>query len=144
MPAVKKQMGWIKHAFVFTMRYLKKATEVPHPNADFYIECIQEVIRGGGDTDTNACIVGGMLGALIGYDKLPEFQKQTVLAWSNKVKGKRTGIWDLVINGIGSRHRDQFLCPGLHALKNVTKIHSQARETLEITQKSTESKSSKK
>ena len=34
--------------------------------SDSFERAIQETISLGGDTDTNACIVGGMMGALIG------------------------------------------------------------------------------
>lgn len=33
---------------------------------------VKNVLRRGGDTDTNASIVGGMLGAITGFRKLPE------------------------------------------------------------------------
>lgn len=33
---------------------------------------IKKVLSRGGDTDTNAAIVGGMLGALIGFKRLPK------------------------------------------------------------------------
>ena len=32
---------------------------------------IRTVLEQGGDTDTNAAIVGGMLGALVGFTNLP-------------------------------------------------------------------------
>ena len=32
---------------------------------------MRKVIQKGGDTDTNAAIVGGMVGAVIGFKKLP-------------------------------------------------------------------------
>jgi len=31
---------------------------------------LKEVISLAGDTDTNACIVGGMMGALVGFKKI--------------------------------------------------------------------------
>jgi ADP-ribosylglycohydrolase len=31
---------------------------------------MKEMISEGGDTDTNACIVGGLLGAAYGFEKL--------------------------------------------------------------------------
>lgn len=34
----------------------------------------------GGDTDTNAAIVGGMIGALHGASSIPEYMKMPVLA----------------------------------------------------------------
>ena len=33
------------------------------------------IIKRGGDTDTNAAIVGGMLGSLIGFKNLPNEYK---------------------------------------------------------------------
>lgn len=32
---------------------------------------MKNVISQGGDTDTNACIVGGVIGSMIGFQKLP-------------------------------------------------------------------------
>ena len=32
---------------------------------------MRQVIKEGGDTDTNAAIVGGMIGALIGFNAIP-------------------------------------------------------------------------
>lgn len=33
---------------------------------------MRKVISQGGDTDTNAAIVGGLIGSLVGYKNLPE------------------------------------------------------------------------
>ena len=33
---------------------------------------MRKVISQGGDTDTNAVIVGGLIGSLVGYKNLPE------------------------------------------------------------------------
>ena len=30
------------------------------------------MIKQGGDTDTNACIIGGLMGALVGFNQLPQ------------------------------------------------------------------------
>ena len=32
---------------------------------------MRKVIQSGGDTDTNACIVGGLLGSILGFTALP-------------------------------------------------------------------------
>lgn len=42
---------------------------------------MREIIQNGGDTDTNAAIVGGMLGALVGIKGIPEEYVQKSLAF---------------------------------------------------------------
>ncbi len=32
---------------------------------------MRKIIQQGGDTDTNACIVGGLVGCIFGFKKLP-------------------------------------------------------------------------
>ena len=36
-----------------------------------YIQIIRDIIRRAGDTDTNGAIVGGLIGAILGFRKLP-------------------------------------------------------------------------
>lgn len=43
-----------------------------------YIEEIQKIISQAGDTDTNAAIVGGLLGAVIGFKQLPIFYLEKI------------------------------------------------------------------
>jgi len=45
--------GWLKHAITRCFRYLRLA-ENEELTSDYYTKCIKEVIKGGGDTDTNA------------------------------------------------------------------------------------------
>ena len=42
---------------------------------------IGAVLLEGGDTDTNAAIVGGMIGAAVGIDKIPAHMKDPVLSF---------------------------------------------------------------
>ena len=44
-----------------------------------YETAIAETLLGGGDTDTNACIVGGLIGAAVGVDGIPENMRHAVL-----------------------------------------------------------------
>ena len=44
-----------------------------------YVEAPRETLAGGGDTDTNACIVGGLMGALHGEDGIPQPMRGAVL-----------------------------------------------------------------
>lgn len=40
-------------------------------NSNYFKNSIKFVIKQGGDTDTNACIVGSFLGAILGFKNLP-------------------------------------------------------------------------
>jgi len=85
---------------------------------EFYIKCIKEVLIGGGDTDTNAWIVGGMIGSMIGYSELPSYQRDIVMNWP-------------AIPGDGIP-RDDFLIPKMWADKLIKDIYDMAPEKLEI------------
>jgi ADP-ribosyl-[dinitrogen reductase] hydrolase len=65
------QIGFIKIAFTHAFRHLVLGTK--------YVEAISETLAGGGDTDTNACIIGGLIGAACGGQQIPEAMKDAVL-----------------------------------------------------------------
>jgi hypothetical protein len=59
-------MGWAKIAWTYGMNMLYRLGS--EYMADFsYINEIKSVIGQGGDSDTNAAIVGGLLGAIVGF-----------------------------------------------------------------------------
>lgn len=73
MPGYSK-MGWSKIAWSYGLHFLREITDKESQanlGPALYSEVIRKVIQQGGDTDTNACIVGGMIGALLGFGKLP-------------------------------------------------------------------------
>ena len=76
-----------------------------------YYDSISQVIQEGGDTDTNACIAGGMLGALLGIKAIPEYMVNKVINFDcTQVKiGER---------GAG-RSRPDTLNTKKYALKNI-------------------------
>ena len=63
--------GFVKYGFVHAFRHLYQGRG--------YLESIEETLLGGGDTDTNACIVGGLLGALHGEEGIPGHMRFAVL-----------------------------------------------------------------
>lgn len=65
------QDGFVRIAFTHAFRHLRAGTG--------YEEALRETLAGGGDTDTNACIVGGLLGARWGASAIPEGMKAAVL-----------------------------------------------------------------
>jgi len=65
-------MGWSKIALSYGLRSLKQICEKRIDyDQDIFSAHIKEIMGRGGDTDTNASIVGGMLGAITGFKKLP-------------------------------------------------------------------------
>ena len=50
--------------------WLLRAESIPTNEISLLDYVLKETIRVGGDTDTNACIVGGMIGAYVGFSKL--------------------------------------------------------------------------
>jgi hypothetical protein len=60
-------MGLYIHAFKLILYYLSVIDERRMNEENIYIKIIQEICDYGGDTDTNAAIVGTVIGPLIGY-----------------------------------------------------------------------------
>ena len=52
-----KKQGWVKIAWTYSFKYLL--------NEENYFSTIRTIISKGGDTDTNAAIVGGLIGYYI-------------------------------------------------------------------------------
>jgi ADP-ribosylglycohydrolase len=51
-----------------------------------YASAVQSVIRCGGDTDTNAAIVGGIVGARVGVDGIPEVWRKGLAEWPRNLR----------------------------------------------------------
>lgn len=86
-------IGHVKHAFTLAFHFLRIG--------DTYENAIYQTLLRGGDTDTNACIVGGMIGALYGFHGIPEEMRETVLdfdcsthdPWITLIGHKRPAIY---------------------------------------------------
>ena len=65
------QIGFIKIAFTHAFRHLLLGSS--------YEDALVETLCGGGDTDTNACIVGGLIGAAVGVENIPLNMRTAVL-----------------------------------------------------------------
>jgi len=65
------RMGWMKWAFVLSIYFLRRASVYAEKGLPVYGTIIRKVIQLGGDTDTNACIVGGVIGCLVGKEQIP-------------------------------------------------------------------------
>lgn len=102
-------IGFIKHAFILSFFYLAKMADKTNgqltyaPNLptgqSFYFEAVREVISLGGDTDTNACIVGGIVGAHYGIQMINESLLEKFFTYINVKadiqggKGRKRAEW---------------------------------------------------
>jgi ADP-ribosyl-[dinitrogen reductase] hydrolase len=64
--------GWVRLAFQHAFYQLRQGKP--------FEEALVEVIRHGGDTDTNACITGALLGAALGESQIPARWRAVVQA----------------------------------------------------------------
>lgn len=71
LPDATQQQGWVRVAFTNAFYHLWKGSS--------FEEALKETLEAKGDTDTNACIVGGMMGALYGFESLPQHMVSAVL-----------------------------------------------------------------
>ena len=65
------QQGWVLKAFRNALWQLVHSTNLE--------EAVVDTVMRGGDTDTNAAICGALLGAVWGYDAIPDQWKECVL-----------------------------------------------------------------
>jgi ADP-ribosylglycohydrolase len=65
------QIGYVRIGFTHAFRHLWLGTD--------YVAAITETLASGGDTDTNACIIGGLIGAAEGAEAIPVALRQAVL-----------------------------------------------------------------
>lgn len=78
-----RNMGHVKHAFVLAFHCLYHRMS--------FEDAIQWTLEKGGDTDTNAAIVGGMMGAYWGVAGIPIYMKDPVLAYDCTVEPEHHG-----------------------------------------------------
>ena len=64
-------IGHVKHAFILGFYFLR--------SNESFVNAIKETLQCGGDTDTNAAIVGGIMGALHGASAIPDYMSMPVL-----------------------------------------------------------------
>jgi ADP-ribosylglycohydrolase len=70
--------GHVRYAFVMAMYFLR------HPEVS-YEDAIYQVLLKGGDSDTNACIVGGLVAC---YQPIPEYMLRPVLTFDCTKEGR--------------------------------------------------------
>lgn len=83
-PPYEPQAGFVRIGFTAAFRHLLAGRA--------WEGAVRETLLGGGDTDTNACIVGGLVGAADGASGVPLAARTAVLR-CNHAKGKARPGW---------------------------------------------------
>ena len=73
---VTKQIGFVKHGFTLAFHFLAYQFS--------FKEAIIQTLLMSGDTDTNACIVGGLIGASVGGKAVPKNSMQILICNSTQ------------------------------------------------------------
>jgi ADP-ribosyl-[dinitrogen reductase] hydrolase len=76
-------IGSVKHAFMLVIYFLRESSK----RYVSYEEAIKTVLLKGGDTDTNAKIVGNVIGAIVGIKGIPEFMRKPLLEFDCTKEG---------------------------------------------------------
>ncbi|MCO5554845.1 hypothetical protein L7F22_008381 [Adiantum nelumboides] len=75
--------GHVCHAFTLAFFFLRHGAS--------YEDAVAVTLQKGGDTDTNAAIVGSLVGALHGSQSIPAFMKDPVFSFDCSIAGTRSG-----------------------------------------------------
>lgn len=81
-----EQMGFVKHAFVLSFYFLLRAQRRKNKFGGFFEHVLRQVVALAGDSDTNAMIVMGMVGALVGIKEVPEAMLAKLLEFDCKTQ----------------------------------------------------------
>lgn len=94
----------MKYAFQMSFYYLMMSQEYELN----YKDCIREILSVGGDTDTNACIAGAMIGALLGTQAIDSTMVQTTLEHDPTGEGQTRPDW-LSVGGAAIKNIESLI-----------------------------------
>ena len=104
-----RQDSSIKSAFILSFYFVLMYEEyVGMTSKDVFFNAVRQTIQQGGETSANACIVGGMMGALVGVDLVPKDMVETLLDFDCE-------------NSVGCQ-RPEILNVQKHAVVNIDKL----------------------
>ena len=104
---IKQDDSFVRHSFILAFYFLLRAGD----NCSFEA-ALRATIQQGGDTDTNASIVSGMIGAAVGLDGIPAEMREKVLKFDCSAD-------DLYSQKL---QRPDFLSVGKHFEKSVQSL----------------------
>ncbi|CDW73890.1 UNKNOWN [Stylonychia lemnae] len=119
LPNPKVHIGDAVIAFSYSFDFLKKVID---NKLLTFEQIIQETLLLGGDTDTNAAIVGGLLGAYFGVKNIPNNWIKSMLNFNNfEESGIDEGI-----------ERSKFLIPRYNLIDDINTLIRHAPKTLQV------------
>eukprot|EP00347_Sterkiella_histriomuscorum_P010277 403376918 len=121
LPPATKNIGHSKIAFTYSFHYLLQVANDPTLT---YEKCIKQMLLAGGDTDTNAAIVGGLLGAYFGVGALPQNMIEAMLSFKTES--------DELKKQYGGQIRPRYLIPHYTLLNDITLITQNAPNMLVV------------
>jgi len=84
LPKYHPQAGFVRIGFTHAFYHFL--------SGHTYVQALRETLLGGGDTDTNACIVGGLIGANGGIEGIPVAMREALLGCDSR-KGRPRPDW---------------------------------------------------
>jgi hypothetical protein len=111
-------MGFAKHAFILAMYCLSRSAI--KSDEEVFDWAMKQCTVLGGDSDTNAAIVGGLIGAYVGLDKIKMSKVKKVLECRLTREGPR------------SQYRAKFIQPALGCIDEMCELIAIAPSSLEI------------
>lgn len=88
LPDAFPMAGFVRYGFTYAFHYLHRGTS--------FKQAVTETLLRGGDTDTNACIVGGLMGAYHGLNGLPKLALEGVLNCNTQFGRRRPDNFTVV------------------------------------------------
>ena len=108
-------MGFVKHAFLLSMYFLQRCTEPAcKPVEEVYSWAMFQTVLLAGDSDTNAAIVGGVIGAYVGVDNINEAYLKKLLECNLKNPTAQDFPY--------SRFRPNFIQPALGCIDEMLEL----------------------
>ena len=114
-----QNMGFVEYAFVLAFYCLMRAKDLPV--GELFDFSMRQCVKLQGDSDTNACIVGGLIGAYVGLDNIDTKKVKKVLECRLRPQSRAR-----------SQRRPQFIQPGLSCVDEMIKLTQITPQRLEV------------
>ena len=84
---VQEDEKLIKHSFILAFFWLLQAKNYVSNLDSLFETAICETIKMGGDTDTNASVVAGLIGSIVGVNRIPKNMVTKLMTFDDSKEG---------------------------------------------------------